>query len=510
MICVSIGRTRHRMMLAEIEEATKRGAQLIELRLDFLARAIDFKRLLAVKKCPFIATLRRQVDGGRFAGSEEQRQMLLRQIIASKEFEWVDLETDIADQIRRYGPTRRIISYHNLKEMPKDIERIHANMCAQDADVVKLAVRAEHPLDNFRVLQLCWQSEKPTIALCLGEMGLPSRILAAKFGAPFTYAAFNKERGIAPGILSVEEMRHVYHYEKINPATKVYAVIGDPIAQSLSPLVHNHAFRHFDINAVYVPIRVSRADLESTLDVLRKLPVHGYSVTIPHKEAAAALAGVKDEMTELTRSANTLIPEGNHFHAYNTDASAAVEALKQALASREGGGGLSGRTVLVIGAGGTARSLAFALRQEGAVVLITNRSAPRALGLAEELKCRAVDWTARNAVSAEIFINCTPVGMHPQVDESPLHPSVFRPGLLIMDCVYNPETTLLVRQARERGCQVVTGVQMFVRQAAKQFQLFTGMDPPIDEMLRIVRKAVSPTGQLHVVESVAAAANEAS
>lgn len=501
MICVSIGRTRHRMMLAEIEEASKRGAQLIELRLDFITRAIDFKRLLQVKQCPFIATLRRQADGGRFPGTEEQRLMLLRQIIASKDFDWVDLETDIADQVRRYGPTRRIVSYHNMKEMPKDLERLHANMCAQDADVVKIAVRAEHPLDNLRALRLCWQAEKPTIAICMGEMGLPSRILAAKFGAPFTYAAFNKERGIAPGILSVEEMLHIYHYERINPATKVYAVLGDPIAQSLSPLVHNQAFRRFGINAVYVPMRVPRADLESTLDVLRKLPVHGYSVTIPHKEEAARLAGAREELVELTGSANTLVPEGAHFRAYNTDATAGIEALKEGMAHREGGGGLSGRTVLLLGAGGVARSLAHALREEGAVVLVTNRTPPRGLGLAEELKCRSVDWTARNAVSAEIYINCTPVGMHPNVDESPLHPSVFRPGLTVMDCVYNPETTLLVRQARERGCHVITGVAMFVRQAARQFQLFTGMEPPLEEMSRIVRKAVSPTGQLHVAES---------
>ena len=505
MICVSIGRTRHRMMLAEIEEATKRGAQLIELRLDFITRAIDFKRLLQVKQVPFIATLRRQADGGRFAGTEEQRLMLLRQIIASKEFDWVDLETDVADQVRRYGPTRRIVSYHNLKEMPKDLERLHANMCAQDADVVKIAVRAEHPLDNLRALQLCWQAEKPTIAICLGEMGLPSRILAAKFGAPFTYAAFNKERGIAPGILSVEEMVHVYHYERINPATKVYAVLGDPIAQSLSPLVHNQAFRRFGINAVYVPMRVPRADLEATLDVLRKLPVHGYSITIPHKEEAARLAGTRDELVELTRSANTLIPEGTHFRAYNTDATAAMEALKQGMAHREGGGSLTGRTVLLLGAGGTARSIGYALRQEGAVVLVANRTPPRGVGLAEELKCRAVDWTARNAVSAEIYINCTPVGMHPNVDESPLHPSVFRPGLTVMDCVYNPETTLLIRQARERGCHVITGVEMFVRQAARQFQLFTGMEPPLEEMSQIVRRAVAPRGQLHVAPSAAEA-----
>src|SRR5207248_2740168 len=158
--------------------------------LDFLARAIDLRRLLAEKPCPLVATIRRQEDGGRWAGTEEQRQMLLRLAIVGG-FDWVDLETDIADTVRRFGDVKRIVSYHNIKEMPEDLEKIHERMCAQDADVVKLAVRAERPQDNWRVLEMTKRAMKPTVAICLGDMGIPSRILAAKYGAPFSYAAFN-------------------------------------------------------------------------------------------------------------------------------------------------------------------------------------------------------------------------------------------------------------------------------------------------------------------------------
>lgn len=505
MICVSIGRTRHKMLLAEIKEAARQGAQLIELRLDFIPRALDFKRILEAKPCPYIATLRRQQDGGRFSGSEEERQMLLRQIIAGGQFEYVDLETDIADKIRRYGSTKRIISYHNLKEMPADLERTYLTMCGQDPDIIKLAVRAEHPLDNLRVLEMTKRSKYPTVAFCVGDMGVASRILAAKYGAPFTYAAFNKERGIAPGILSWDEMRFVYFYDQINEDTRIFAVLGDPIGHSLSPHVHNAAFRAKNLNAVYVPFRVPRTDIESALDGMRKVPFYGYSITIPHKEAVFNLTTFREEQAQRTKALNTLIPKADGtLSGYNTDCDAALTALREVMADMEGGSSLSGRSVLILGAGGVARAIARGLQQSGALLIITNRTAAKAHALADELNCRTVDWTARNATSAEIFINCTPLGMHPDIDESPLHPSVFKPGLIVMDCVYNPETTLLIRQARERGCRVVTGVAMFVHQAARQFELFTRLPPPVEVMYEAVRKVVSPVQHRYHDEEPAA------
>lgn len=513
-ICVVVGRTRHGMMQAEVREAAKQGARLIELRIDFLKKAPDFHRLLAEKPCPMIATVRRPPEGGKWDQGEDARKMVLRQAIVAG-FDWVDLETDIADAIPRFGQVRRIVSYHNFREFPANLEDIHQRMCQQDGDVVKLVVRAGHPADNLRVLALIRGAAKPTIAFCMGDMGFPSRILQAKYGAPFTYAAFNKERNIAPGMPSFAEVRHVYRYYELGPDTQVFGVVGDPVGHSLSPLIHNVAFKKLGLDAVYLPFRVPRDTLPDFLRAFAQVPVTGYSVTIPHKETAAVVAKAKDEMVERTQAANTLVRGEDGWRAFNTDYQGVVDTLVEHLPSfamrqlepapvpgvppatatpAEGipTAGISGRVVLVLGAGGVARSVAHALSREGAVVTVTGRTAERAAGLAAEVGCRHVEWNARHSVLCDLVINCTPVGMHPNVDESPLHPSFLKPGLVVFDTVYTPEQTLLIKEARERSCHTITGVELFIRQAALQFHHFTGQAAPADLFRKVIRRALSP------------------
>ncbi len=493
MICVVIGRTRHKMVQAEIQHAAKQGARMIEVRLDFLAKAPDYKRLLANKPCELVATVRRPQDGGRWSGTEPAREMLIRQAVVSG-FDWVDLETDVADEIRRFKNVKRIVSYHNMREVPDDLEQIHERMCRQDADVVKLAVRGQHPSDNLRVLDLLKNPAKPTIAHCMGDLGLPSRVLGAKFGAPFTYAAFNKERNIAPGLPSFEELKNVYHYDRIAPDTELFGLIGDPVAHSLGPLVHNATFHSLRINALYLPFRVPRTALEGFLADFDSLPVRGYSVTIPHKEAIAALVKHKDKSVTLTQAANTLLRVGDGFTASNTDYQAIVDSLLANMPASTDGSPptLASRTVLLIGAGGVARAVAHALHREGALLIVANRTTDRAQKLAEDVGCRFIDWAARHSVLSEIVINATSVGMHPAVDDSPIHHSYLKPGLVVFDCVYTPETTLLLKEAKNRGCQVISGIDLFVRQAALQFKLFTGQEAPLEFMRTVVKRALSP------------------
>ena len=543
-ICVVIGRTRHGMLVREIEEAAKQGARLIEVRLDFLKKAPDFRRLLEKKPCQMLATVRRPPDGGKWDGGEEARRVLLRQAIVAG-FDWVDLETDIIDSIPRYGPARRIVSYHNFREFPADLEKIHARMSAQDADVIKVVVRATRPSDNLRILSLIKKSPRPTVAFCMGDMGFPSRILQAKFGAPFTYAAFNKERNIAPGMPSVGEVRKTYNYERIDADTQIFGIVGDPVGHSLSPLIHNTAFRKLGINAVYLPFRVPRDTLADFLTVFEELPVRGYSVTIPHKEAAAAAAATKEATVERVGAANTLVHGAAGYAAFNTDYGGVIQTLQELLptftqatidpsavspavltphinlpagaltgpssmspeaitdkpwaaapvaeqATYTMSASLSGRVVLVLGAGGVARATAHALHREGCIVTISNRTPERATALANEIGCRHVDWHSRHSALCDLVVNCTSVGMHPDVDEMPVHPSFLRSGLIVFDTVYTPEQTLLIKEARERNCHTITGVELFIRQAALQFQYFTGQAAPMDLFRKVIRRALSP------------------
>lgn len=511
-VLVVIGRTRHKMVVVELQEAVKRGAKFIELRLDFLAKAVDFKRLQPCKQCPWVATLRRPSDGGRFPGTEEERQIIIRQAIVSGAFEWVDLETDIAKSIPRFGNVKRIISYHNLTETPQDLDEIYARMLKQDGDVYKMSVLAQSPTDVARVLRLQKNAPKLTVAFCMGDIGQPSRFLSLKYGAPFIYAAFNKERGIAPGLPSMEEFKTTYPVRSLNADTKVFGVAGDPVGHSLGPLLHNHMYKRLNVNAIYLPFRVPRGQLEEALDEYGEIPVHGYSVTIPHKEAAAQLAREKEPTVEATGAANTLVRrDDGKFTAANTDFTAAVDSLKAFLVFKAQDGPvtqLSQVSVLLLGAGGVARAVAYALHREGAQITITSRTEDRTQRLAEEVKCKAVDWHARHNVAFDILINCTPVGMHPNVDEAPVHFSVLKPGVIVFDTIYNPETTLLIREARSRGCDTITGVDMFVRQAARQFELFVGQTPDQATMRKIVRKALSPLTKAIESTDVEAAVEE--
>ncbi len=493
MICVSIGRTRHKMMVLEHQQLAQRGAELVELRLDYLSHLPDLARLLKERPTPVVITLRRSEDKGRWRGDGLQRLTLLRQAIALGA-EYVDLEWDIAPQIRRYGDTKRIISYHNFDETPDNLAEIHAKMSKLDPDIIKLATMANAPGDIVRMLQLVKNSSIPTAGFCMGEFGMASRILCGKYGSPLTYATFNKDRELAPGQLAFDEMKHLYRYDQINAETKVFGVLGDPLAQSRSPLIHNAAFQHLGLNAVYVPFRVPKDKLQATLRDFDWLDVSGYSVTIPHKQDVLSTASVLDESVQTIGAANTLWRDaGGQWHATNTDYLAALQTMSLALQTdADDHFVLAGRKVLMLGAGGVAKAIGAGIMKHGGILMIASRNHARAKELAEKLGCQNVLWENRGAQFADILINCTPVGMHPDVENTPFADNWMRDGMLVFDTIYNPENTLLIKQAKLRDCRTATGLEMFIRQAAAQFELFTGHEPPIEHMREALRRELSP------------------
>ena len=491
MICVSLGRTRHSAFLEGHKLLAEKKAELVELRVDWMRKRPDIGRLLADRPTPVVVTCRRREDKGLWKGTEEQRQTLLREAIIGGA-EYVDIEEDIAASIPRYGDTRRIVSYHNFDETPVDLDGIYQRMAKCDPDVIKIVTMANSPLDNVRLLQLAEQADIPTVAFCMGEMGLSSRVLCARTGAPFTYAGFSREREMAPGQLTCEEMRFLYRFDRITSSTKVFGVLGDPIAHSLSPLLHNTAFRKQKFDGVYLPLRVPADQFSDTLKAFEALGLDGYSVTIPHKQAALEFADQPDIQADLIGASNTLFRRDGVWHATNTDYDAIVETLEEALgAERTAEPVLKDKRVLILGAGGVARAAACAMQQQGASVVITNRTKARAKELAAEMGCLTVPWENRGAEKLDVLINCTSVGMQPNVNESPYEQHWLHESMVVFDTVYTPENTLLLKHAQERGCVTASGIQMFVRQAAKQFSLFSGTDAPLDYMTETLRRYLS-------------------
>jgi 3-dehydroquinate dehydratase/shikimate dehydrogenase len=478
------------MMLAEHKHLVDSGARLVELRVDYVRRAVSIIRLLAERPCPVVITCRRTVDGGKWRGSEQSRIMVLRTAIVEGA-DFVDIEEDIADKIPRYGKTKRIISYHNFRETPDDLEKIRDRMLKCDPDIIKITTMANRPTDNIRVLKLAANAKVPTIAFCMGEIGMPSRILCRKFGAPFTYASFNSERLLAPGQLSYKDMMLKYRIDRINKETVVYGVIADPVGHSMSPAIHNACLRKEKMNAIYLPFRVPREDLHPFLDACQELDVKGLSVTIPHKEQVLRSINALDENVAGIRACNTLVFNRGKVFGYNTDCEAAISSLIDAEESENPKTALKGRVALVLGSGGVAKAIVFGLVQAGAKVLITSRNTRAAELLAADYKCLAVDWIARHNVVADYLVNCTPVGMHPDVNESPFDRDGIKSEMVVFDTVYNPEQTLLIKYAREAHCRVVTGVEMFVRQAARQFELFTGKPANVEFMRSEMKRAIS-------------------
>ena len=496
MICVSIGRGRHRHVIAEHKHLVENGIGLVELRLDYLQGEVQVKRLLRDRPCPVIMTCRRKSDGGRWEHSEEARLTLLRTAIVEGA-DYVDLEDDVAAGVRRYGVTKRIISHHDFQKTPADLTLLHKRLASMDADIVKIAAMANHPTDNLRMLQMVHASRLPTVGICMGDIGAPTRILGGRCGAPFTYATFNDDRVLAPGQIGWRQMREMYRYDSITAATRIYGVVADPVGHSLSPVVHNAALAAAGIDAVYVPFRVPAEQIDEFLSAASRWPLSGLSVTIPHKESVLRHATAVDGLVQSIGAANTLSFTPAGIEAANTDATAAVESLAAALRGDEQpqNGTLGVKTAVVLGGGGAARAVAFGLKQRGVEVTVTSRTADRAKKIAAEVGCKAVEWAARHRMPSDCVVNATPVGMHPNVDETPYDKEHLRPYMVVFDTVYNPENTLFIKEARSVGCRTVTGVEMFVRQAAIQFRIWHDVEPPQQVMRDALKRATASAKQ---------------
>ncbi|MGD9731689.1 MAG: shikimate dehydrogenase [Desulfamplus sp.] len=299
--------------------------------------------------------------------------------------------------------------------------------------------------------------------------------------------------------------------ETITPATQLYCIFGKPVSHSMSPLVHNMLFNAFGIDALYLAFEIN--DIKKGVDSIRTLGIKGASITIPFKEAVLAHLDEIDETARQIGAVNTVINKDGYLWGCNTDCAGAVEPLKEALSGGESAlssGTLDGKNVLIIGAGGAARAVAFGVKQEGGNITILNRSKDKGEKLAHQVNGKYLslseyseynEQASANTISnhldhIDIIVNTTSVGMTPNIDESPVNPSILNKNMTVMDIVYNPLKTKLLKDAEIAGCKTVDGLSMFIHQGAAQFELFTGIKPSRQIMRETVLKKINQKDNL--------------
>jgi 3-dehydroquinate dehydratase / shikimate dehydrogenase len=476
----------------------RRYTTTIELRFDWLTGAGERRKLLALlekrlrtPQINFIATCRRRNAGGKFRGSVAEQLSLLRSAIAAG-CRWVDLEIETVESFPAFAldlytaRAKRILSFHNFRAMPPAAElarilRSMENLCANRGfEAIKIAIQCNSLREGLQLLALAREKQN-VIAIPMGEICAPLRILALREGSALSYAPV--EEATAPGQIRLAEMHDLYRAGSLTSKTRVFAVIGDPVAHSLSPALHNAGFRAGKVDAVYLPFRVT--DLNDFLRAIPRLRMAGFSVTLPHKEKLLRSLERCHPLARTIGAVNTVAVRANgKLFGYNTDSLGVLRALKGKLR-------LPGSSVLILGAGGAARAVAFTLAREGARVFICSRTFARAQRLAREVKGEALERSAICGNSFDLIVNATPVGMHPRENESPIRASEMNCAVAF-DLIYRPQQTKFLRLAAKKGIRTVSGVEMFLAQGIGQWELWTGRSAPVTVMRNVVLAALRP------------------
>jgi 3-dehydroquinate dehydratase/shikimate dehydrogenase len=461
-ICVSLTETTTEATLARMA-ALAPVADLFEVRAD-LAPDLDLTSLLRARTKPLLFTCRPESEGGRWPDADaEGRRTRLREAV-ERGFDLVDVEmrSGFQDVIEAKAGRGLVLSLHDLSGLPADLEELQARMTATGADVVKIVGTARSVADLGRLMRLAQrpfpEPDLPSggaddatgrwrglVALAMGPLGVPSRILGGRHGAPFTYAAAAPGKEAAPGQLPAELLADVYRVRRIGPETRVYGVLGSDVLRSLSPAIHNRGFAEMGFDAVYVPLQAE--SLSAFLKTLPDLGLSGFSVTRPYKsEILPHLDSVTPNAAEAS-SVNTVVVRDGRLIGMSTDGDGVLGPLRRRVE-------LTGCRVTVVGGGGAARAAAFSLGRAGARVTIRARRPEQAAEVAAASRC------------------------------------AHAPRAVVFDMVYEPRETPLLRAARSAGCRTIDGVEMLVAQAVGQFESWTGKEAPVAAMTEAALVAI--------------------
>jgi len=483
--------------VAALEDLAGRASGMpvgYELRLDYLQKFTDLESrlhemLLRLHSPQVIATCRRVEAGGQFHGDVGQQVAILQAAVRAG-CQWVDLEIESVDAagaeiLKRFSPAKVISSYHNYRKTPP-LGAIYRRMARLPVEVVKIASYARNLQDNLKVARLVQNHARGSpklVSLALGPSGLPSRLLALRWGCPFTYASAGNNFAVAPGQIPVEQMRSSYRVDRLDRRTQLYGVVGSHAAISLSPVMQNAAFQAKHVNAAYLPCQTDR--IKDFLAFARRLNFQGFSVTMPYKRAIVDVLDWLDPLATRIGACNTVAIQKGKWMGWNTDAAAVVEVLSKRLR-------LAGSRILILGAGGAARAAAYALRAEGAELFITARREAPAQRLAKTVAAQAVPWSGANGIEVDAVVNATPVGMAPHAEATPIDLARLRVRV-VFDMVYYPLETRFLSEARGRGLTTISGLEMLVAQGARQFEIWTGLAAPRALMEQAIRQALDHT-----------------
>lgn len=510
-ICVAIiGSTAAEMI--EKAAAVSRETPFLEFRLDYLEKPLTalprLKQFFSDNSAvTAIATCRRSANGGKFSGTvAAEMEVLIK--AAGAGFHIVDLELESAEALKK-GELQKlrdtgvalIISHHDFSAT-RDLDKIYERIAPFQPDFYKIVPTAKTLSDNVTLMRFMERMNENAniIGICMGDAGIISRVLGLRAGSVFTFAAATQGEETGPGQIAARTLIETYRIDQVDAATKVYGVAGNPIKSSLSPIMMNTAFRRETVNAVYLALQTAK--VSDLLKLVQEIPIQGLSVTMPHKQEIMSHLENTDPLSAKIGACNTVLrAQDGKLYGFNTDVAGIVGPLEKRMSLR-------GARALVLGAGGAARAAVFGLRDKGAEVFILNRTAETAQKLARQSGAKTIKKDAVAKTPFDVIINATPIGMAGQKGAQLLEARDLNTRL-VFDLVYNPLETPLIRLARQQGIGFITGVEMFVQQGARQFEIWTGKPAPEEEMLRVVLHSLRQQAEAAAAEASANATKAA-
>jgi 3-dehydroquinate dehydratase/shikimate dehydrogenase len=488
MICISLALESRRMALADMLTAA-RQCDLLEVRLDRFIKAPDLGELLAGKRKPIIFSCRRRQDGGEWDGSEEERLVLLRQCVVSKG-DYVEIELDVADEVRKFPPAKRVIAYTNLRETPPDIADIYAEALTKDPDVIKLVTPARTPEEAWPLLRVLAKPAVPTVVVGLGNSGIMLSVFGKKIGSPWTYAALGKGMETYPGQPTVHELNEVYHYPAVGRSTRLIGVTGFGPREYAAVALLNAALAHHGLTARCLPLGVGNVALFRR--VMDAVHLGGVVVDPEHQAAFLEIATELDAAAEEARTVDLLLPRDNGWRGCNTLDDAGLAALEAGLRARSGADEpLRGRMVMIVGANGTARAVATAIKRRGGLITLASHEQDAAARIAHDLECRYIRFEALYTTAHDVLVVCDEESAGGKArrrsDWSGIHPGYLRPGMTVIDLTGAGATTSLLREAEALGCSLITPRQTLLQQVAAQARLLIGKETPAEVLEQTLR-----------------------